>query len=321
MTGLKDLTKSDRELVVCFSKMIKKDAFSAIRLLDEHEKTLSHKAKTHIAALSVRGGLIEIFKDFEAFIDINSYKYYDSHNLLLNDAIGSRSEELVQYLINRGADLKTSNPRGNPILFKAVYTNDLKIWDILSNHNIDINTTNKAGTNLLTFAIRGINVNSAIYLLRKGGVFQYNKLSLDKIINFNLSFIEYLSNKIETVETVHTPWKLYFDLRYFDAIKDRFPEQINIGSYIKLKNRIEFFKTFNFNKIYLQNKNWFNIEDKTKESLYSALPPEIWVKIFGEMNSYKNDINLLKNIEAYRLDNFIECIGQFLIHYETPESQ
>jgi ankyrin repeat protein len=286
--GIKKLSKLEQEVINKFSQFIKNDQNKAIQLLNNSESSLSSEAKTHIAALSARGGLIEIFKQFENYIDINLYKYYDSNNVILYDAISSGSKEMVEYLINKGADLKAKNHLGNPILFKAVFTENIEIWEILVNNGIDINTTNKFGTNLLTFAISGGYFDSAIYLFTKGANLQFNRLSAKQVNDFNLGFIEFLSKIIKTSDAEDYPGKLYFNLIYYEGIKKNIIEKYNSEEVENAVNQIESFKDCFYGKTSLSNQ--------------------------------ETDIYLPKGIEAYRLDNSIECMGQMMVLSETPVS-
>jgi ankyrin repeat protein len=109
----------------------------------------------HIAAFSNN---VEVMKFIlrEPNVNINS-KTFDSKATPLLYAAENGGFEALKYLIEQGADLRTSNNEGFTALMLAVTSNSIECVDELLKHeNCDVNAQNSSGLNALMIGIENI---------------------------------------------------------------------------------------------------------------------------------------------------------------------
>ena len=85
-----------------------------------------------------------------------------------------RQKNIVELLINQGANLETDSPEG-PALLAAVYRGDVEIANLILSQKANLNVTNSEGTTALMFAVMAGNLEMVKLLLNNGA--DKNKLS------------------------------------------------------------------------------------------------------------------------------------------------
>jgi uncharacterized protein len=85
-----------------------------------------------------------------------------------------RQKNMVDFLINKGANLETDSPEG-PALLAAVYRGDVEIANLFLLHEANVNVSNSEGTTALMFAVMAGNMEMVKLLLNHNA--DKNKLS------------------------------------------------------------------------------------------------------------------------------------------------
>jgi uncharacterized protein len=135
----------------CFNILLAQDVFDAAR---------KGNAKQMLALINLKHDTINAINQ-NGFTPLILACYYGQ-------------KEIVEILINEGADLEKNSPEGTALL-AAVYKGDIEIARLFLLHKANINTTNYEGTTPLMFAVMAGNIEMVKLLLNQGS--DKNRLS------------------------------------------------------------------------------------------------------------------------------------------------
>jgi ankyrin repeat protein len=224
------------------------------------------------------------------------------HNYSFKDVSMALSEpKLFEEIIQSGFDVNAKDEHGRPLILCSLYHPEAMKILIKKGANInfttfgkiflyfalskpealnllieeggaDINAMNTCNENLLTEAIRGHEIPSAILLISKGATLQTNILFESEFEKFGNELIDYIDKKMKNAEDAIVEQDLSYELYLYNEIKK-----------------------------YLNSKHFEapKVSIDTRETSFH----------FEDVDT-GNENSLLHEYEFSNIDNFIKCAGE-----------
>jgi len=176
----------------------------------------------------INEGDIESLSEFLSGHDINDTYGLDEINLLTYSIL-TEQDEIVQFLLEKGADINNKY-LGNPPLITAVRQNNLKIVRLIKDSGADLNATDSRGNSALIHAASIGNLQISRYLVRKGASITYRNeernRAYEMAVKSNFSEVatylrdEYEKNLPDMSDGPFVRWKRNDKIKSFYLVND-----------------------------------------------------------------------------------------------------
>ncbi len=123
---------------------------------------------------------------------------------ILNEAIYTYKQKVVKFFVNSRLDIKTADENNCTPIVVAAYTNNLETLELLLTKNTDPDSKMPSGESLLEYAFNNCYVGIFLLLFNYGADAsnimpengeEVNDQAKDKLINFVVSYYDYLESK------------------------------------------------------------------------------------------------------------------------------
>lgn len=139
---------------------------NTIRVEDNYPDPFGELTDLEFAAVHGRTGIIKVL--LEAGADVNAKSLLGLESAPLMAAVGGGHAEVVQLLIDYGADLEATDSLGKTCLFYAVEFGYRKVLQVLLDSGAEVNVSDKWGQTLLSYAVGHNSVEFVKILLAAG---------------------------------------------------------------------------------------------------------------------------------------------------------
>ena len=133
-----------------------------VKLLTEHGADINYSNFEYgpVIAVAVSQGCIDIVKYLvsqgvaPAMTYTNGYSYSGKSYSLLNAAVGNKTTEIAEYLIEQGADIntQTDSVSGLPLIFVALRSENIELLKLLIEKGADTSVVDKDGKTIFDLA-------------------------------------------------------------------------------------------------------------------------------------------------------------------------
>ena len=161
-TGIIYGTKEENKDNILNVAIIGRCNLEKVKLLTEHGADINYSNFEYgpVIAVAVSQGCIDIVKYLvsqgvdPAMTYTNGYSYSGKSYSLLNAAVGNKTTEIAEYLIEQGADIntQTDSVSGLPLIFVALRAENIELLKLLIEKGADTSVVDKDGKTIFDLA-------------------------------------------------------------------------------------------------------------------------------------------------------------------------
>ena len=155
-------TKEENKYNILNVAIIGRCNLEKVKLLTEHGADINYSNFEYgpVIAVAISKGCIDIVKYLvsqgvdPAMTYTNGYSYSGKSYSLLNAAVGNKTTEIAEYLIEQGADIntQTDSVSGLPLIFVALRAENIELLKLLIEKGADTSVVDKDGKTIFDLA-------------------------------------------------------------------------------------------------------------------------------------------------------------------------